>query len=83
MMEGGMIGRTWNYRVVDHGDYVALHEVHYEHGVPVARTSEPCVFMADSDEGAAGIIASLELALEGARKELLLDPWPAATRTDG
>lgn len=49
---------TWNYRVIDHGDHVSIHEVFYDDaGRPTCRTEDPSdVF---SEEG-----------VEGLRKEL-------------
>lgn len=55
---------TWNYRIIDHGDHLALHEVHYDDdGKPVGYTAEATSFVADPEEGRAGIISSLRMAL--------------------
>lgn len=29
---------TWNYRIIDHGDHLALHEVHYDAAGGRSRT---------------------------------------------
>lgn len=69
---------TWNYRIVDRGDHLALHEVHYDDaGTPTSRSAEPCQFVADLEEGAASIVDALERTLRDAReKPVLVDPWP-------
>ena len=60
---------TWNYRLIRHGEYVALHEVYYDGGGKVTSwTADPISFVADLDEGAEGVIGSLEMALADARK---------------
>lgn len=56
---------TWHYRVLRHLDgSLALHEVYCdEAGQPNGYTEQPVSFCADADEGPAGIIIALELAL--------------------
>jgi hypothetical protein len=39
---------TWDYRIIDFGDHVALHEVHYAaDGSPSAYAESPAAFVAD------------------------------------
>jgi hypothetical protein len=49
-----MRGRTWNYRVIETGagdeTSRAIHEVHYEDGVPVAYTENPAPIVWESDD---------------------------------
>jgi hypothetical protein len=68
---------SWNYRIVRYRNgALALHEVHYdEKGEPKYRTNEPTDFVCDADEGPAGIVASLEMALNDARDRPVLDDW--------
>lgn len=64
---------TWNYRIIDHGEWLALHEVYYdEAGNPRSYTSEPCTFFAHDDEGADGVIRSLEMAFSCAKSLAVL-----------
>ena len=59
---------SWNYRIIDHGDHLALHEVHYdEAGAVKAYTADAIEFVADPEEGPADIVGSLERALTNAR----------------
>ena len=57
---------TWNYRILDHGDHLALHEVHYgTDGNPASYTNNPITFVADAgheDE----IVSALKMALPDA-----------------
>jgi hypothetical protein len=63
----------WNYRVVDHGDRLALHEVFYaDDGKVTSWTAEAVTFATDSENGQADLVGSLEKALEGAQKPMLL-----------
>lgn len=65
---------TWNYRIIDHGTHLALHEVFYdEAGAPFSWTAEPVRFVCDPEEGSKGIILSLEMALDDARQRPVLD----------
>lgn len=77
---------TWNYRILKHrlsdearrlsGEdwWFALHEVFYdEEGTPDGYTEKPIDFSCGEDEGAEGVIASLERALNDARE------WPVIT----
>lgn len=38
----------WHYQIVDHGDYVAMHEVYYDRLGLWAYTTEPCQMVADN-----------------------------------
>lgn len=60
---------TWNYRIVNHGEWLGLHEVYYhDDGRPKMYTADPISFACETDEGAAGIIKSLKMALNDARQ---------------
>jgi hypothetical protein len=54
--------RSWNYRVMEftHGEetWRALHEVHYENGVPRGYSTGPAVVMWDGGEAASGNAAA-------------------------
>lgn len=64
---------TWNYRILDHGDHFALHEVFYSpRGKPNGWTENAISFTAHPEEGAEGVIGSLEMALADARKHPVL-----------
>lgn len=66
---------TWNYRIIDHGDWLGLHECFYdENDKPNGWTADPITFSCDKDEGTDGIIKSLELALADAKKHPVLTP---------
>jgi len=58
----------WTYRIVDHGEHFALHEVFVdEAGTPHDWVSRSIDFACDRELGPEGIIASLERALEATR----------------
>ncbi|WP_324740108.1 hypothetical protein U8326_10060 [Tsuneonella sp. CC-YZS046] len=60
---------TWNYRLIRHDEHIALHEVFYDSsGKITSWTADAISFVADLDEGAEGVIGSLEMALADARK---------------
>lgn len=63
---------TWNYRIIDFGHHVALHEVYYDAaGKPRSYAEQPASFVADP--GCAGEIASaLAMALKDATERPLL-----------
>lgn len=47
---------SWNYRIIDHGDLLALHEVHYdEDGQPQLYTNDPATLACDYEEGPDGL----------------------------
>ncbi|WP_293873261.1 hypothetical protein [Sphingomonas sp. UBA978] len=57
---------TWNYRIIDHGDHLALHEVHYDAaGGPVSYTDSPATFVSDPGHGDE-IAAAVKMALADA-----------------
>lgn len=64
---------SWNYRVIDHGSHLALHEVHYDDAGRVrAWSAAPVGFVANPAEGAAGLALSLEQALCNVRLQPVL-----------
>ena len=66
---------SWHYRVLRHPDgTLALHEVHGdERDRPHSYTEQPVGFVADAEEGLAGIVGALEMALRDARERPILD----------
>ena len=65
---------SWNYRLIDHGNHVAVHEVYYDgRGRVCAWTSDPVTFVADSVEGADGLRLDLARALSDALRLPVLD----------
>jgi len=68
---------TWNYRIVRHhqpSEWFGLHEVFYDDsGSPMGITAEPIGFISDGEEGPEGIIRSLEMALNDAKRHPVLD----------
>lgn len=55
---------AWTYRIVDHGQHFALHEVCVDdHGDPHEWVKRSIDFACDLDDGPEGIITSLEQAL--------------------
>lgn len=64
---------SWNYRIIDHGTHLALHEVYYDQrGRVNTWSAEPTTFISDTDEGADGLALSLEQALSDARNRPVL-----------
>lgn len=64
---------TWNYRLIRHDEHIALHEVFYDDGGKITGwTADAISFVADLDEGAEGVISSLEMALADARRHPVL-----------
>lgn len=63
---------TWNYRVVKHEGWYAVHEVYYEGETPVGMTTDPVVFT--SEDGAEEIAKALELALKDVRDRPVFVP---------
>lgn len=62
----------WNYRIIDFGTHLALHEVHYaDGGAPRAYTAEPASFVADPGE-ASDIAGALAMALADAKDRPVL-----------
>lgn len=66
-----MTSRTWNYRIIQFAEHLALHEVHYRDGVPFAYTEEPCTFVSDLDEYD-DIAGGLRMALRDATEKPVL-----------
>lgn len=64
---------TWNYRIIDHGDWFGLHEVYYTDGRPTSYTSDCISFACDKEEGARGIHVSLAMALKDALAHEAID----------
>lgn len=63
----------WTYRIVDHGQHFALHEVRLDSNGKVADWVRRAIdFACDRDRGPEGIVASLEQALREARSAPLL-----------
>ena len=68
---------TWNYRIVryrnpEHG--YGLHEVYYDQFSTIVNIgAAPASFVAHPEEGAAGIIKSLERALKEAQERPVLN----------
>ncbi|MEO0032221.1 MAG: hypothetical protein RIS94_1979 [Pseudomonadota bacterium] len=63
----------WTYRIVDHGEHFALHEVCVDDaGAPRDWVKRSIDFACDRDVGPEGIIASLQEALEAARAAPLM-----------
>lgn len=59
---------SWNYRIVSHGEWCGLHEVHYNAaGSVTSFTANPVTFVCDSEEQG-GIVASLRRALTDAER---------------
>lgn len=55
---------SWTYRVLDHGDILAIHEVYLdEEGAPKAWTTEPAGVVAESREGFLWVLRAMEKAL--------------------
>lgn len=63
---------TWNYRIIDHGEHLALHEVYYRDGKPSSYTAGPVAFICGKDEGPQDIIRSLAKALNDATNKPVL-----------
>lgn len=59
---------TWNNRVIDHGTYFGLHEVHYAPDGSVQGWTHQPMLVADSEEGVDGLIFQLERALRDVRE---------------
>ncbi len=64
-----MIMGTWNYRIIDHGKWLGLHEVFYDiGGNPRSYAVEPEI-ATDKENGVSDIIGSVKLMLRDAQKE--------------
>lgn len=69
---------TWHYGIVRHGDSsLGLHEIYCdEAGRPNGYF--PATFVANEEEGRAGIVGALEMALHDARERPIFDPGDTA-----
>lgn len=55
---------SWNYRVIKHPTYVAMHEVHYNaKGQPTMWTENPVTLSAETSEELAEVYAMMARAL--------------------
>ncbi|HEX8382885.1 MAG TPA: hypothetical protein VF592_05855 [Sphingomonas sp.] len=73
---------SWNYRIIDHGTHLALHEVYYDAaGRPTAWTAEPADFLSNSEDGTAGITDALTMALRDATTRSVLRPVEQVAQT--
>lgn len=62
----------WNYRIIDHGEHLALHEVYYDGaGRPVSYTEDAVSFVTDPELGVEDLAGGLKLALLGTKKPVL------------
>jgi hypothetical protein len=70
---------TWNYRLILHdtnvdaeAHWIGLHEVYYDGERIKSWTENAVPFECYADEGAAGLINSLQMALRDAQKHPML-----------
>lgn len=64
---------SWNYRIIEFGTHLALHEVYYdERGKVRGWTAEPAGFISDLEGSSAEIVDSLARALDDARRRPVL-----------
>jgi hypothetical protein len=67
--------RYWNFRVMEfsHGDetWRAIHEVHYEHNVPVSYSENAAIVMWAPEEGETAGLAVVERMREAMGKPVL------------
>jgi len=72
MLDGGK-GMTWNYRVISHGGWFGIHEVHYDkHGKPYLWTERP-ILRAETLEKLLNFTGTYEIAPNGKLKQPVLD----------
>jgi hypothetical protein len=73
--EDGKPARYWNFRVMEfsHGEdtWRAIHEVHYEHNVPVSYSQNEAIVMWAPEEGEAAGLNVLERMREAIAKPVL------------
>ena len=63
----------WNYRIIDFGTHLALHEVHYDKAGNIkAYGAEPASFVCDLNEGQDGIARAVYLAFRDAQDRSIL-----------
>src|SRR3546814_15898931 len=66
----GQIDMTWNYRILDHGTHLDLHEVFYDDtGRPEGWAAEPLDVASETREE---LLQALEMALADARNRPVL-----------
>lgn len=64
---------SWNYRIIEFGTHLALHEVYYDkRGKVRGWTAEPAGFISDLAGSSAEIVDSLARALDDARRRPVL-----------
>ena len=64
---------SWNYRVLDHGTHLAVHQVYYhDDGSVMDWEEEPATFSTVPQLGVADIVLWLERALSDARQRPVL-----------
>ena len=63
---------SWNYRILDHGNHFALHEVFYDGDAVRCWTQQPVGFVVDAHEGGVGIAVALEIAQRDACRRPVL-----------
>jgi hypothetical protein len=69
--------RHWNYRAIrfEHGEdsHIAIHEVHYQDGMPVAYSETPAVVLWSVEEPDGAGLAILDRMREALVKPVLLE----------
>lgn len=64
---------SWNYRVLDHGTHLAVHQVYcHDDGSVMDWEPEAATFSTDPQLGVADIVLSLERALSDTRRRGVL-----------
>ncbi len=68
--------RSWNYRAIafssPEGDrWTSIHEVHYEHGQPIAYSENPAVILWDEPDGLMGAFRGIDRMKEALLKPIL------------
>jgi hypothetical protein len=72
-----------DHRVIDHGSWLGIHEVHYDqNGRPAAFTANAVAVIVDAGEGPEAVRATLE-QMHGALENPVLTPedFPGAVRS--
>jgi hypothetical protein len=65
---------TWNYRIIDHGGWRAIHSVHYDADCrPTHYSSNPTTFCTDADDDPDALREMLEMALADIGRLPVLD----------
>lgn len=68
-----MTGNYWNYRLINFGSYIALHEVYYMDGKPRSHTADPASLYYHLDEPLDGEFAAK--AIKEAFDKPVLNFW--------